>query len=363
MAKQHPLSEEESNALHHRLAMYQQLSSLYPLEHEHLQKQVEILLLLQKNDEAELLLGKLKNLLLSLHMMDEANKAENIQSHLHQKQHSHKLYSTPFFHLASSNFVEKVFHQHRRIEIEEGEYLIRYADKKTQMFILVHGELAIWSRDEKGNKHFEHAMRAGEVIGELAFLDNTSRTADVIACCKSTVLAIPSKAVMKLFIENPNVEKALRFEASKRKIQMDFKKNGVLSNLPRNVQSILAKHSKYAHFKTLERIYPSEQDIKTIDLVCDGSVRLVGELRDGSSLILNSLKKGALLGCSATIPDMEKQYTADLVSMSDTTLIQIPLSIFGKVMAANPRLHQAMLQAANYERGIMLQSIQNQNLN
>jgi len=362
MTKKNQRSEEENAALHHRLAMYQQLGSLYPLEHEHLQKQIEIHLLLQQNEEAELLLGQLEKLLISLDLSDEADKAANIQTHLRKEELGHKLYSTPFLHLASSNFFEKVFHQHRRIEIEEGEYLIHYGAKETQMFILVQGELAIWSRDDHGAKHFEHGMQAGEVIGELAFLDNTARTADVIACCKSTVLALPGKAVLKLFIENPAIEQALRFEADKRKIQMDLKKNTALSHLPKNVQSILAKHGRYAHYKTLERIYQSEQNIETIDLICEGNVRLVGELHDGSSLILNSLKSGTVLGCSATIEDMEVCYTADHVSMSNTTLIRFPVAIFKKIMVTNPRFYQAMLMAAEFERGCMLQSIQTQNL-
>jgi len=224
------------------------------------------------------------------------------------------------------------------------------------MFILVHGELAVWSRDENRKKHFEHIMQAGEVIGELAFLDNTPRTADVIACQKSTLLAIPSQAALKLFMDNPAIEQALRKSATARKVQMDLKKNTTLAKLPKDVQSLLAKQGRYLTFKALERIYPTGTEITTVDLVVDGYIRFVGELGDGSSVILNSLKKGSILGCSAAIPHMEKHYAADVVSMDTTTIIQFPLHFFCKIMQANPRLYQAILQHAEVEQGDFLQT-------
>ena len=356
MTKSAP-SASEQEALLHRLAMYQQLVKLYPMEHKHLQRLVEVLILLHRHDEAELVLEKLQQLLLRQGLGDEAKKAINIRNHLNKEKHCNQLYSTPFLHLASSSFLEKAFRKHRRIELEEGDYLIRYGEKDTQMFILVQGELAVWSRDDDGQKCFEHSMYAGEIIGELAFLDSTPRTADVIACRQTTVLAIPSKAALKLFVEHPDIEKSLRVEATARKIQMDIKKNAALKKMPKHIQHILAKHGTYTRYGALERIYQSEQPITSIDLICEGHVRLVGDLQDGSSLVLNSLKKGALLGCAATLPHMEHTYTADIASMSDTTLIQFPISIFQAVMDANPRLYQAVLQYAEEEQGSLLQTI------
>ena len=350
-------TSEATEALQHRLAMYQQLSAAYPLEYKHLQKQVEIFILLERFDDAELLLLQLQNTLINRGLTNEAKKAADIRNHINKELLCNQLYSTPFLHLASSTFLEKAFRKHRRIELEEGDYLIRYGAHDTQMFILISGELAVWSRDEEGNKHFEHTMQVGEVVGELAFLDNTPRTADVIVCKKSTLLAIPSDAVLKLFMENPDIEEALQKSATARKVQMALKKNSAMMKLPKDVLSLLAKQGKFIHFNALERIYPCEQTIQTIDLITQGYVRLVGELGDGTSLILNSLKQGTLLGCSAAIPHMERKYTTDIVSMDKTTLIQFPLAFFQKIMATNPRLYQAVLQCAELEQNTLMQTV------
>jgi len=356
------LTQDERSALQHRLAMYQQLTAMYPMEHKHLQKQAEVLMLLESIDEAELILMQLQNKLISLGLHDKAKKTEHIRQHINKEKLCKQLYSTPFLHLASSNFLEKAFRTHRRLELVEGDYLIRYGAHETQMFILVQGELAVWSRDQHGKKHFEHTMQAGEVIGELAFLDNTPRSADVMACKESVVLAIPSAAALKLFIENPAVEQALRRSATTRKIQMDIKKNSELAKLSQDIQALLARHGSYKQFTTLERMYQNEENIETIDLICDGYVRLVGELKDGSSIMLNSLKAGSLLGCSAALPHMKKQYLADMVSMGNTTIIQFPLDFFSKVMKTSPKLHQTVMAQAELEHGNLLQTFSNQNL-
>ncbi len=362
MIKQKSFTQEEQQALQHRLAMYQQLATVYPLEYKYLQKQAEVLILLGKDNAAEVLLLQLQHMLRTQGLTQKANEVQHIRQHLNQEKLSHQLYSTPFLHLASSSFLDKIFRSHRRLELEEGDYLVRYGEHETQMYILVKGELAVWSRDANQQKYFEHMMHAGEVIGELAFLDNTPRTADVIACSKATVLTIPSKAALRLFMENPKIEQALRQSATTRKIQMDLKKNAAFAKLPLDLQLLLAKQGHYIHFKPLERIYQQQQNIETIDLICHGSLRLLGEMPDGSSIIINSLKQGDLIGCSAAFPHMEHTYMTDIVSMENTTLIRFPAHCFLQMMAAHPLLHQAVLQHAELEQSSVLQTLAHTNI-
>ena len=56
---------DNESVLLHNLAIYKQLSKLYPNEPKHLQRYIEILLQLHRYDEAELLLEELQALLLS----------------------------------------------------------------------------------------------------------------------------------------------------------------------------------------------------------------------------------------------------------------------------------------------------------
>ena len=303
-------------------------------------------------------MDQLQRQLLQSGLKAEADKAGNLLRHLSQQKHSNRFYSTPFLHLASSNFMEKALRSHRRITLEEGEYLIRYGEHDEQMFIVLDGELAVYSHDMLGKKHLEHLLHAGEVIGELAFLDGTTRNADVLACKASTLLAIPSKEVLKLFLENPKVEAALREEATIRKIQVAMKKNSDLAHLPSNLQRILAKSGTFVHAGTLERIFQENESISSIDLVCDGYIRLLGDNHCGESVALENMKPGNLLGYSAVIPHMHKKHTTDVVSMNESTLVRFPLAAFAKVLEHSPRLQQVLRAKSEKNSGQLIRTMQ-----
>jgi CRP-like cAMP-binding protein len=352
-----PLNEDEKGTFQHCVAMYQQLHSIYPEEHTHLQHQIEALLQLGENEAAELLLEQLQALLHSSGLEEDALKAEHIRKHLSHKKHAEHYYSTPFLHLASQSLVKKVFQQHKRIHLHEGDYLMHLGDTDDQMYIVLSGELAVWSRNGKGKKCFEHTLRTGEVIGELAFLDGTPRNADVLACCDVSLLVIPVKAVHKLFLEDPKVEQALRAEAEIRKVMVQMKKNPALASIPHHLQRILAKAGKWIQNEPFECIYQGNQTIQHIDLICEGRLNLVGNQNNGNSVMLNAINPDALLGCSAIIPHMEKQYPADIVCKTKVTRICFALESLSKVCELNPRLYQSILRQAEIEQGKLLQSI------
>ncbi|MDX8387700.1 MAG: cyclic nucleotide-binding domain-containing protein [Ghiorsea sp.] len=354
------LSPEEDANLRHCLAMHKEMFALYPRKPKYLQHQIEILLQLKEIEAAELLLDQLQILLRNSGLEEDARKAEHIRSHLSLKRHGSQYYSTPFLHLASGSWLSRLFKPKRHFNYNEGEYLIHFGEQETQMFIVLKGEFAVWGRDSLGKKQFMHILRAGEVIGELAFLDGTSRNADVIACKKSKVLAIPEKAILKLFLDNPKVEKTLRAEATTRKIQTDIKKNKAFSKLPHHLQRLLAAKGKYLHLQPVERLCESGKPIEYIDLICEGHIRLVGEHSDGTSLLLNSLSVGNLLGISAVLPHMEKVYSSDYVSVNEATLIRFPLRTFANIVDVNPRLYQALLHQAESARGSLMKTLHTQ---
>ena len=352
-----PLNDETQSAFQHCAAMYKQLYSIYPQEHEHLQRQIEALIQLGEHGAAELLLDQLQALLQSRHATNAAQQVENIRRHISQTKHINQYYATPFLHLASTTLLQKFMRNHTRIQCKEGQHLMRYGDTDKQMYIVLSGELAVWSHDVSGKKYFEHTLRAGEVIGELAFLDNTPRNADVLACCDCSLLAIPAHAVYKLFMDDPKIESTLRQEAEIRKIQVAIKCNPAFAKLPHHLQRILAKEAHTLRNGSLERIYCSNEKIQSIDLICDGSVNFISEHRDGSSLMLHVLKTGDLIGCSAIIPQMNQTYSADVVSMNDLTRIKFPLDCIKKACDLNAHLYRLMLQQAETERDDLLRYV------
>jgi len=351
---------EEHATLLHRLAMYKQLAVLYPREHKYIQCQIDVFLQLGDDSKAELLLEKLQSLLLHSGLIDAAQSAENIRKYLSKKKHEIHYYSMPFLHLVPKGRIKKLFSKHQHVSVGEGEFIIRHGEESQQMYIVLSGSFAVWSYDHNQHRHVEHILETGEVIGEITFLHGGKRNADVIACEDSTLLAIARKNAMQLFIDQPEVEVALLKEAETRRIEVALKNSVSLARLPSHLQRSLAESGKFVYKSALERIHISAANIEYIDLICEGHVRLLGEHRDGSSLILNSLGKGHLIGCAALMPHMNKHYHTDIVAMDDISLVRFPLSCLLELVELNPRLYQSLLTQAELERDSLLQNIQSQ---
>ena len=79
------LQPENQSVLLHNLAIYKQLSKIYPKDPKYLQRYIEILMQLEKHDEIELLLVQLQVLLHASGLKEDAEKAETIRKHLSKK--------------------------------------------------------------------------------------------------------------------------------------------------------------------------------------------------------------------------------------------------------------------------------------
>jgi CRP/FNR family cyclic AMP-dependent transcriptional regulator len=70
-----------------------------------------------------------------------------------------------------------------------GELLIREGEHSDSLFILISGELKVFTCAEKGRELVYNVLRPGEFFGEL-FLDGGPRSASVKALCTSTCVVV-----------------------------------------------------------------------------------------------------------------------------------------------------------------------------
>jgi CRP/FNR family cyclic AMP-dependent transcriptional regulator len=70
-----------------------------------------------------------------------------------------------------------------------GEVLIHEGDRSDSLFILVAGELKVYTRGEKGRELVYNVLRPGEFFGEM-FLDGGHRSASVKAVCTSICVVV-----------------------------------------------------------------------------------------------------------------------------------------------------------------------------
>jgi CRP-like cAMP-binding protein len=73
--------------------------------------------------------------------------------------------------------------------LEEGEFLFREGEESTEVFIVESGNLRVLKGD--GDRQILlRTVGAGAMIGEIAFLTQSTRTASIVAAERTTLVAL-----------------------------------------------------------------------------------------------------------------------------------------------------------------------------
>jgi hydrophobe/amphiphile efflux-3 (HAE3) family protein len=81
--------------------------------------------------------------------------------------------------------------------VGRGEYVIRRGERDTAMFMVVSGRLRVKVTSEGGEKTIRH-LEPGDVLGEMALLEEMERSADVMADEPSEVLRLDAASLDRL---------------------------------------------------------------------------------------------------------------------------------------------------------------------
>src|SRR5215204_2941422 len=76
-----------------------------------------------------------------------------------------------------------------------GSALIEQGVPVDAVFILLEGKLAVWLKPRRGSERQIATLNAGEIVGEMSFVDSRPPSATVLGMEDSTVFAI-SKSVL-----------------------------------------------------------------------------------------------------------------------------------------------------------------------
>lgn len=79
--------------------------------------------------------------------------------------------------------------------LPQGEVLIRQGEPVEAVFILLEGRLAVWLTGKDGQEREIARLNAGEIVGEMSFVDSRPPSATVRGLEGSSVLAV-SKAAL-----------------------------------------------------------------------------------------------------------------------------------------------------------------------
>lgn len=94
------------------------------------------------------------------------------------------------------------------VKLNKDDYLMREGEESTTMYYLQSGSLAVYKL-KGGAEQQIGTIYAGEIVGEMSFLDKQPRSASVRAMSDSTLTVIPNQKFDRLLKEMPAWYRAL----------------------------------------------------------------------------------------------------------------------------------------------------------
>ena len=87
-----------------------------------------------------------------------------------------------------------------RVEMEAGEVFIREGDFEESIYLIESGQVEV----ERGGKTVG-TIEAGDVVGEMAFIDRRPRTATVQTCCACVLLRVDRPDLLRELSNDPDL--------------------------------------------------------------------------------------------------------------------------------------------------------------
>lgn len=103
----------------------------------------------------------------------------------------------PYFSDLGDELLQRVCDQSEQLDVPQGNVIIEEGSTSDEMYVVVSGEFSI---TKAGSTHDVQlaVLTSGDVVGEIALLDDAPRTATVSAAVDSKVIRIPASAFEEL---------------------------------------------------------------------------------------------------------------------------------------------------------------------
>jgi CRP/FNR family transcriptional regulator, cyclic AMP receptor protein len=101
------------------------------------------------------------------------------------------------------------------LEVPAGEVLCKEGDTGREFFVIVDGEIGVTS-----NGRNVAQRGSGDFVGEIALLEDTTRTATVTAKTPLRVFVLTREDFRKLVRDNPNVERKVMQALARRVVEL-----------------------------------------------------------------------------------------------------------------------------------------------
>jgi len=177
-----------------------------------------------------------------------------------------------------------------RRKVTRNTTIVRAGDSTDSLFVIMSGRAKVLNRDSEGREVILTVLGAGECFGEMALIDGSPRSADVIADQNCELLVIARGDFTRALAENVNLcvnimkSLVLRLREANRKIE-----SLALMDVYGRVAKLLFDSSVEEHGLRVIRHKVSKQDI----------AKMVGASREMVSRVMKDLEHRGYISVEA----------------------------------------------------------------
>lgn len=139
---------------------------------------------------------------------------ERFWQYLTKKLHQNPLVGVPLFHGLSYRDAATFLREVTVMDCREGEQLVTSGTIGDEMFVILSGAVEVRVRQPSGGSQTVARYGKGAVLGEIAFLAATRRTADVVVVQDAEVLILTQAVMKKTMREMPKIAAQILFNLS-----------------------------------------------------------------------------------------------------------------------------------------------------
>lgn len=120
------------------------------------------------------------------------------------------------FQLLDRGTRKNLAEQMEAIHFSAGHTIFEYGDPGDSLYIICSGEAEVFIKDDTGRRVTLETAQAGQVLGELSFLDKGSRSATVVVTSDVDALRLDRPCFERFLREHPNAPAALLTAVARR---------------------------------------------------------------------------------------------------------------------------------------------------
>ena len=182
-----------------------------------------------------------------------------------------------------------------RITHPFGAVIVREGEPADALYVLTSGRARVVKRGDNGDEVPLNVLRAGDVFGEMALLERTTRTATVRASSDVEVWRLDRAVFDELLVTWPDLKKHLELQASRRRLQNFFRSYTPFARLPVDGLATMLTELESRTALTGECVIRQGDPPGPMYVVEEGRLRVFVE-EDGSRRYIRYLRRGDFFG-------------------------------------------------------------------